>query len=85
MAKTKRWCVLVVLLCGLSGSPYSDAGRRNNLGVPAVKGLPTLVGIGLTDLSKIRREGGAVLPPGSGITAIVVAQLTILNNKSSVS
>ena len=83
MAKTKRWCVLVVLLCGLSGSPYSDAGRRNNLGVPAVKGLPTLVGIGLTDMSKIRGRGHCA--PGSGITAIVVAQLTILNNKSSVS
>ena len=47
----------------------SDAGRRNFLGVPAVKGgqnVTPLVGIGLTFLQNI---GGGTVPPGPPVPA----------------
>ena len=50
------------------------AGRAENPGVPVSFGgnnLPSLVGIGLTDPSKLGGGGGQwpPWPPGSGITA----------------
>jgi hypothetical protein len=60
----KRWSPKVRLFLSSSKKYHiSDAGRWKNLGVPVVNGgqnLPSLVGIGLTDLPNI---GGPVPPP----------------------